>query len=165
MLRDENDVALYWFKKFSMPTQFKIAITKEVIAQCINCGIEGDNRLVENNCAIAMALSDIFPDVYVTNRYIFPFGIDHEKKLQIPIPIIAEQFIKLFDGFKLTPRLRLLLPEFEFMIDIPDEVIEQINIDDVRLFIENSNKYHSKVNSNFFSNPRFLHRKVKKGVS
>ena len=132
-----------------MPTQFKIAITKEVIAQCINCGIEGDNRLVENNCAIAMALSDIFPEVYVTNRYIFPFGIDHEKKLQMPIPIIAQQFIKLFDGFRLTPRLRLLLPEFEFTIDIPDEIIDQINIEDVRFLIENADqgKRNSKIRS------------------
>jgi hypothetical protein len=29
-----------------------------------------------------------------------------------------------------------LLPEFEFTIDVPDEVIEQINIDDVRELIE-----------------------------
>ena len=50
--------------------------------------------------------------------------------------VIAEQFIKLFDGFRFAPRLRLMLPEFEFTIEIPDEVIEQINIDDVRELIE-----------------------------
>jgi len=52
------------------------------------------------------------------------------------MPLIAQQFIKLFDGFRLTPNLRLLLPEFEFMVEIPDEVIEQINIDEVGVFIE-----------------------------
>ena len=121
-----------------MPTQFKIVITKEIIAQCKNCGTGNDNRRVENDCAIAVALADIFPKVYVTDLYIFPFGIDgdKEKDIKIPMPVIAQQFIKLFDGFRLTPRLRLILPEFEFTIDIPDEVIEQIKIDDVRELIE-----------------------------
>ena len=52
------------------------------------------------------------------------------------MPPVAQQFIKLLDGFRFTPRLRLLLPEFDFTIDVPDEVIEQINIDDVRELIE-----------------------------
>ena len=147
-----------------MPTQFKIVITKKIIEQCINCGTSDDPRLVENNCAIAVALADIFPEVHVTSRYIFPYGIDHEKRLQIPIPVIAQQFIKLFDGFRLTPRLRLLLPEFEFTIDIPDEVIEQVNIDDVRFLIENNDQDYSKEKLNFFSSPRLLHRKVKNGI-
>ena len=93
---------------------------------------------IENNWPIAFALADIFPKVYVTNYCIFPFGIDgdKEKEKNIPMPLIAQQFIKLFDGFRLTPNLRLLLPEFEFMVEIPDEVIEQINIDEVRELLE-----------------------------
>ena len=115
-----------------MPLQLKILITKEIVEQCKHCGNEEDE--IGRNCAVAFALADIFPDVYVTNYYIFPFGIEYEKEqvLKIPLPIIAQQFIKLFDGFYLTPRLRLLLPEFEFTIDVPDEVIAQINIDEVR---------------------------------
>ena len=121
-----------------MPIQFKIAITKEIISHCKNCGTGNEDHRIENNCAIAFALADIFPKVFVTNLSIFPFGIDGDKgnDIKIPIPLIAQQFIKLFDGFRLTPRLRLLLPEFEFTIDIPDEVIEQINIDDVRELIK-----------------------------
>ena len=123
-----------------MPTQFKITITKEIIAHCKNCGTGNEANRIENNCAIAFALADIFPKVYVTNLCIFPFGIDGDKekdiKIPIPIPLIAQQFIKLFDGFRFTPKLRLLLPEFEFIIDIPDKVIEQINIDEVRELIE-----------------------------
>ena len=124
-----------------MPTQFKIAITKEIIAHCKNCGTGNGTHQIENNCAIAFALATIFPRVYVTNLCIFPFGIDgdKEKDIKIPIPLIAQQFIKLFDGFRLTPKLRLLLPEFEFIIDIPDEAIEQINIDEVRELIEAGN--------------------------
>ena len=124
-----------------MPTQFKITISKEIIAQCKNCGTDNDARLVENNCAIAIALTDVFPKVYVTNLFIFPFGIDSE--LRIPMPLIAQQFINLFDGFRLMPGLRILLPAFEFTIDIPDEVVEQINIDDVKELIEKTETgYH-----------------------
>jgi len=121
-----------------MPLQLKIAITKDIIKHCKNCGEENKEYEIGQNCAIAFALIDIFPNVYVTSYYIFPFGFVHEKEqgLKIPLPTIAQQFIKLFDGFRLTPRLRLVLPEFEFTIDIPDEVIEQINIDEVRELIK-----------------------------
>jgi hypothetical protein len=76
--------------------------------------------------------------VFITNHCIFPFGIDGDKlkDIKIPLPLIAQQFIKLFDSFRLTPKLRLLLPAFEFIIDIPDEAIEPINIDEVRELVE-----------------------------
>lgn len=126
-----------------MPTQFKIAITKEIIAQSKNCGTGNDDaRLVENNCAIAVALADIFPSVYVTNLFIFPFGINSE--LKMPMPVIAQQFINLFDGFRLMPGLRILLPAFEFTIDIPDEVVEQINIEEVKELIEKNDSANTK---------------------
>jgi hypothetical protein len=121
-----------------MPATFEIAITKEIIAHCKNCGTGNESHRVENNCAIAFALANIFPKVYVTNQCIFPFGIDKtkEQEIKIPLPQVAQQFIKLFDGFRLTPTLRLLLPAFEFIIDIPDEAIEQINIDEVRELVD-----------------------------
>ena len=131
-----------------MAFQLKISITKEVIEQCKNCGNGNEKHEVGKNCAVAFALIDIFPDVYVTNYYIFPFGSEYEKEqvLKIPLPIVAQQFIKLFDGFSLTPKLRLLLPEFEFTIDVPDEVIEQINIDEVRELIEGDKRKSSLSN-------------------
>jgi hypothetical protein len=127
-----------------MPLQLKIAITKDIIEHCKNCGNENEEYEIGQNCAVAFALIDIFPNVYVTNYYIFPFGIEYEKGqvLKIPLPIIAQQFIKLFDGFRLTPKLRLLLPEFEFTIDVPDELIEQINIDEVKELIEENKNAH-----------------------
>ena len=128
-----------------MPTAFKIVITKQIIEQSKYCGTNNDANTIGNNCAIATALADIFPNVYVTDYHIFPFGMKDEKQpsLIIPLPVIAQQFIKLFDGFCLTPKLRLLLPEFEFIIDIPDEVIEQINIDDVKALIAGDKKRSS----------------------
>ena len=121
-----------------MSVQFKIRITKEIIEHCKNCGAENGPQNIGRNCAVAFALQDIFPNAYVTNYYIFPFGIDIEKgkEIKMALPVIAQQFIKLFDGFYPTPKLRLLLPEFEFTIDIADEVIREINIEEVGEWIK-----------------------------
>lgn len=121
-----------------MPLQFTISITKEIIEYCKSCGTENNKWEIGSNCAVAFALKHIFPDVYVTDYYIFPFGIDREKgyDMKISMPVIAQQFIKLFDGFYLMPNLRPLLPEFEFTINIPNEVIDQINIDEVMELIK-----------------------------
>ena len=125
-----------------MPIQFKISITKSIIHQSKNCGVNNDVYEIGRNCAIAVALQDIFPSVYVTKFYIFPFGMDNRdaNDLKIPLPLIAQQFIKLFDGFYLAPNLRMLLPEFEFTIDVPDEVIDGINIDEIKELINSSKK-------------------------
>ena len=124
-----------------MPVQFKIRITKDIIEQCKNCGTTNDQFEIGSNCAIALAVQDIFPGVYVTNYYIFPFGINDEKRKDVKIflPVVAQQFIKLFDGFSLMPNLRLLLPEFEFTIDVPDQFIDEINIDEIKELIKSRN--------------------------
>ena len=121
-----------------MPVQFTIRITKEIIKHCKSCGTENNKQDIGSNCAVAFALKDIFPDVFVTDYYIFPFGMNTEngKEMKIPMPVIAQQFIKLFDGFSLMPNLRPLLPEFEFTIDIPAQVIDQVNIDEVMELIK-----------------------------
>ena len=125
-----------------MSIQFEIKITKDIIGQTKHCGAGNDSHEMGRNCAIAFALQDIFPEVHVTNFFIFPFGIDNNEDtgLKIPLPLIAQQFIKLFDGFRVTPNLRMLLPEFEFTIDIPAEVINAINIDEIKELISNSEK-------------------------
>jgi hypothetical protein len=124
-----------------MSVQFKIKITRDIIEQCKNCGALNDQFEISKNCAIALALQDIFPEVYVTNYYIFPFGINDEKRTDIKmvLPVVAQQFIKLFDGFSLMPNLRLLLPEFEFAIDVLDKVIDEINIDEIIELIKSRN--------------------------
>ena len=125
-----------------MPVQFTIRITKAILEHCKKCGTENNKQEIGNNCAVAFALKDIFPDVYVTDYYIFPFGIDagKGKNIKITMPVIAQQFIKLFDGFFLMPNLRLLLPEFEFTISIPPEVIDQVNIDEIMELIKDHQK-------------------------
>ena len=119
-----------------MSVQFTISITKEVLKQSKDCGHQAPEN--GSHCAIAIALKDIFPDAYVAADCVYPFGNTDEacRKISIPLPPIARQFVKLFDGFYLTPGLRLLLPAFEFPIELQDEVIDMINIDEVRKVIQ-----------------------------
>jgi hypothetical protein len=118
-----------------MPVRFKIKVTKEILELSKECGANNDFDTIGKNCAIAIALKDIFPGVVVTDYYIYPFGIDNKNKLddlRIVMPKIAQDFVKIFDSLSAIHKLRLLLPEFEFEISIPDEIISQINIDEVR---------------------------------
>jgi hypothetical protein len=116
-----------------MPVSFTIRITKEILAHAKYCG-QGDLQTIGDNCAIAVALQDLFPDVFVTGNHIHPFGFDEERKMEttIALPVIAQDFIKVFDSLVAMPRVRLLLPEFEFVIEIPDKLLEQINIDEIQ---------------------------------
>jgi hypothetical protein len=118
-----------------MPVHFKIKVTKEILELSKECGAHNDFNTIGKNCAIAIALKDIFPGVVVADYYIYPFGIDNKNKLddlRIVMPKIAQDFVKIFDSLSAIHKLRPLLPEFEFEISIPDEIISQINIDEVR---------------------------------
>ncbi len=122
-----------------MPVQFKIKITKEILERSHECGAYNDVEKIGNNCAIALALKDIFPDVFVTAHHIYLFGIyenNEYSNLRITMPKIALDFIKVFDSLQSIHKVRLHLPEFEFEILIPDEIISQINIDEVKNMIE-----------------------------
>jgi hypothetical protein len=116
-----------------MPTPFTISITKKILEQAKTCG-QGELKTVGYNCAIALAVKDLFPNVFVTGDHIHPFGYDQKgiSEMSITLPPIARDFIKIFDSLVAIPRVRLLLPEFEFEISIPDKFLEQINIDDIQ---------------------------------
>ena len=111
-----------------MPIPFKISVTKQVIERCINCGVDKEDiGIVGNNCAIVVVLNGLFPAVFVSNEFIYPFGKDNEKA-KIELPKIAKDFIKVFDSLSGMPRVRRRIPEFDFTIEIPDEIICMIDI-------------------------------------
>ena len=118
-----------------MPVPFRIRVTKEILALSKSCGSE-DLEIIGENCAIALALKDIFPDVNVTGNCIYPFGIDNDRwnELKIELPKTAQDFIRVFDSLSAIPNQRLRLPEFEFDIAIPDEIISEININEIMAF-------------------------------
>ena len=118
-----------------MAVPFKIRITKEILERSKLCGSFNDIEKIGNNCAIAVALKDIFPNVFVTPNHIYPFGIIQNEEFsvfRISLPVTAQDFIKVFDGLRCIPNARLCLPEFEFEISLPDELIAKINIDEVK---------------------------------
>jgi hypothetical protein len=110
---------------------------EEVINKSKFCGVD-KTKSVEENCAVAIAIQDIFPHARVTASHIHPFGVDDKKNetLKIELPEIARNFIKVFDSLVAIPKVRLLLPEYEFVIEISDEVIKKINIDNVKKILE-----------------------------
>jgi hypothetical protein len=114
-----------------MAIPFTIHVTKEIIARARHSG-QDEERSIGDNCAIALALKDLFPDVFVTGDHIHPFGFDQEGEMVIGLPAIARDFIKVFDSLVAMPRVRMLIPEFNFEISIPDSFPEQINIDDIQ---------------------------------
>jgi hypothetical protein len=110
--------------------QLKIKVTKDILRRAMYCGTT--KGFISENCPIALAVRDIFPEAVVEYYHINPF-----KGSTLEIPHNAEQFIKRFDMLSGSPKDRLGLPEYEFTINIPDNVIEQINIEELRPLLIN----------------------------
>jgi hypothetical protein len=127
-----------------MAVTFTIKITKEILAQCKGLSAGDDIQTIGKNCAIAIAIKELFPEVFVSDNYIYPFGNVNNRDcidLKIEMPKIAQDFIQVFDSLSPIPRVRLLLPEFEFEINIPDEVIAKIDIEEVRSLTRRQSLY------------------------
>jgi hypothetical protein len=123
----------------TMSVQLKIKVTKEVLFKSRMCQTE-----LGMNCAISLAVRDILPNAIVGRYYIAPFyytgykngeNWEPDRTCMIPLPIEASSFTQDFDYS--APAQRVLLPELEFEITIPDEVIEKINIDELRPLLQN----------------------------
>jgi hypothetical protein len=117
-----------------MQVPFKIKVTKAILEQSKECGTCPHIRTIEENCAIAISLKHIFPAVMVTGDHILPFGKDvndESGSLKIELPKVARDFINAFDSLSGMPNVRPLLPEMEFEILIPDEIVSRINIDEI----------------------------------
>ncbi|MEO6637871.1 MAG: hypothetical protein ABIN25_06320, partial [Ginsengibacter sp.] len=100
-----------------MPVQFKMKINREILELSKNCGADNNIESTGKNCAIAICLMDLFPDVFVTGYSVYPFGSNPKycsNNLKIELPKIAQDFIRVFDSLSAIPRLRLTLPEFDF---------------------------------------------------
>lgn len=110
-----------------MSVQLKIKVTRKQI--------DGGCRLNGRYCGIALAARDIFRQAHVTASSIRPFYYDDDRYTEIPLPENAMRFIRDFDGTEYDKRPDL--PELEFEITIPDEVIEKINIDELRPLLVN----------------------------
>lgn len=125
----------------------QIHITEEILKRSANCGTDK----IGQNCAIGLAIHDLLSDksfVGSTKINIIKEGVEFDKygnysvsqpskPIVIDLPDEAIKFIRLFDSF--TPNQRVTdIQELSFEIDVPEEVIDMINIDEVKRICEES---------------------------
>jgi len=108
--------------------KIKIKVTKDILRRSMWCGTDKiGNDLIITNCAIALAVRDMLPDARV--------GVDsiygHSPYFNIENSLDTRNFISSFGYLVDTPNQRLNLPEYEFEIELPAEVVDAIDIDDI----------------------------------
>jgi hypothetical protein len=111
--------------------RLKIFVTPEILERAKWCGEVGG--LAAYNCAIALAVREIFPKASVTRHSIHPFD---SPDFHMPLPSAATAFISDFDVS--TPKQRPDMPPIDFEIDVPDSVIEMIGIEEATEIIRKS---------------------------
>lgn len=112
--------------------QLTIKVTKEILERSKDCR----NEDLAEHCAIREAIHPIFPFSMVGVDMILPYGFMVEAPdISIPLTNEVQEFIKGFDNT--PPNLRPFLSEIEFTIDIPDAIIERIDIDEIRPLLVN----------------------------
>lgn len=114
--------------------KLKIKVTREMLKKSAFCNNERGEA--PTNCAIAMAVRDIFPNARVSIMNIHFDSIDGVSIGDyITLPPEVIRFINQFDTA--IPSVRSKLPEIEFEILVPNSVIEKINIDEIKPLLEN----------------------------
>lgn len=119
----------------------KIKVTKEILQRSMLCGTEEGPSSVGFNCAVALAVREIFPDAGVAGPFMRPFAMSDVPEIydmEINLPSFVSDYIARFDGLVIRPLERLDLPEIEFDINLSDEVIEQIDIEEVKQLLTTS---------------------------
>lgn len=121
--------------------KLKIKVTKEILEKTGFCDQGWECGNISSNCAIAVAVRDIFPTAIVEEKFIVPFFKGEKYSVCEPpddsifLPTKVSAFIRKFDGAQ--PHERPLMKELEFEIEISDEVLEQINIEEIRPLLVN----------------------------
>jgi hypothetical protein len=114
-------------------TKLLIKITPEVLERAKMCGTKEQPGFRTKNCAIAIAIRDIFPDASAGIDAITLYGNYNNRLPYIDISYSdkkrVQEFMVAFDSA--TPEQRPLLPPFSFTVELPDEVVERIDISDI----------------------------------
>jgi hypothetical protein len=133
-----------------MNYKLKIKVTKDILEKSKMCGVKLDDK-IGTNCALAMAVREIFPNCWVEKHIIRlydgelefskygKFNVIENKYIgQIQLPERATNFINLFDSMKSNWIDRPYLPEFEFEVELTEEVLQLININEVKEVLKES---------------------------
>lgn len=116
-----------------------INITKDVLKEAMYCGTLKSPGFTSENCGIAVAIRSIFPNASVgVNSFTTDGRVPAGKAFTIPLPEKAGLFILEFDSLASYPHDRLKMEEFSFEIDIPEKVLNEINIDEIKEVLKTS---------------------------
>lgn len=121
--------------------KLEILINQDILNRSANCV-----SFPGQNCAIGLAIFEIFgkksnvatDEIVILNEDLYKGEIVLKSKIkaQIALPLKAQEFIDKFD--ESLPHQRKLMTPFAFEIEIPDNVVEMINIDEIYKVLETS---------------------------
>jgi hypothetical protein len=120
----------------------RIKITKEIMNKAIFCGLPLHTK-VDENCAFAVALREIFPKAAVATEKAWLYGRSMDGMLWpqrrsglIDLPPAMSDFIRKFDFTTLGERVMMIGQEFD--LELPDCIIDNINIDEIQEVLKNT---------------------------
>jgi hypothetical protein len=130
--------------------KIEVKITKEILEKSKYCGMwleygqdipigwDKDKGCHTTTCAVALAIQDIFPYSNTWNEDIYVRTLPDRatEPHKIILPKAASEFIDKFDSYR--PRKRTKMKPFSFQIDIPEELINEIGIEEAREIIQKS---------------------------
>ena len=121
--------------------KLRIFITKNIIKQSMNCGINVPlcDAKFGQNCAIGVAIVKLFGmKSWVATDEIRIYAKNYNPGINpiylIPLPEIASDFISAFDD--LIPEDRIKMIPISFDIDIPEELVEKLGLSYMHKIIE-----------------------------
>lgn len=112
-------------------TKLRITVTKEILERTKNCSTYVE--FSTTNCAVALAVRDVFPDAKVWANHINPLTGDVKDIMTLPLE--AQDFIEAFDDA--GPEERVKMNPISFEVNVPDSLIQKINIDELKPLLEN----------------------------
>lgn len=128
-----------------------IKVTKDIIEKSSGCPVlrtyssDDKKSYSKQNCMVSLAVREIFPHALTTTYFeldglvgaIYPFGDEKDDITSIDIPHKVVQIINRFDTMSSYRRLREIDP-FEFVVDLPDAVIDKIGLAEVDRILSTS---------------------------
>lgn len=115
--------------------KIKIKVTKEILKKSMMCGVRMEPGGITQNCAVALAVREIFPNADVTS---FNIWLNDELFTNIRLPENVKRFVSLFDYYRTNPSARLDMESIDFEIEVPQAVIDRIGIGEVYKILSES---------------------------
>jgi len=113
----------------------KVNVTKDVLERSKMCGMSDFHKNIPTNCAVSIAIIDLFPNAWVETRYCYLLGESRSSYNNcgaydaVQLPEFVSRFIEEFD--ESSQEQRISMSPFSFEIEVPEYVISKIGIGQV----------------------------------